>query len=72
MIYEPSTKSKVLAVHAIKACANGINKDLKELSDKLIYYVLCKHADFTQRIVSIYANELINIKSKYEASFTKY
>ena len=66
MTHKYGTKSKVLVVHTVKAYADGIDKDLKELLDKSIQYAPYKHTNSTQRMVSMHANELTNIKLRYE------
>ena len=65
-IYKKGNKLKVLAVYYINLEAEEINNELLSLKNDSYKYMLYKYTTSNKRLVVIHANEIINVKARYE------
>jgi len=69
MTFECKERSKVLAVYAIESKASEIDFAMVNLKFPNFKYLLYKHSSSSQRMCSMYSNEMVNVRVWFETLY---
>ena len=69
IVYEKNMKSKIIVVYAVEKHVNELDLQLVKMQSTTFQYISFKHSGPEERIAAMHANELINVKARYETLY---